>query len=160
MEKCKYEMKEIPQNIRDFCQYIIQFEHGRGKIVTNLRLQKLLYFIQAHCFINRIDPCLPDEMEAWRYGPVMPEVYDRYRFFGSIGIVPKLDIDMNLFVTEPELRELVDYALIQCEEFSTQDLIDISHHQDPWLNAIAKGEKSPITQEVMKAYFLRDQSPE
>lgn len=160
MENCRYGTKKVTQDMFDLCQYIIQYEHSQKRIVTNLRLQKLLYFIQAHCFINMIDPSLPDKMQAWRYGPVMPEAYDKYRFFGSIGIVPRFDVDTEKLVVDPTLKGLVNDVLEQCSDFSTQDLIDISHHQKPWSEAYALGEKSPITQEAIKAFFLCNQGLE
>src|SRR5947209_10944283 len=43
--------------------------------LTNLRLQKLLYYAQAWSLVLRESELFPEEIEAWRWGPVVPVVY-------------------------------------------------------------------------------------
>ena len=45
--------------------------------LTNLRLQKLLYYAQAWSLVVRESELFSDEVEAWRYGPVVPSVYQK-----------------------------------------------------------------------------------
>lgn len=64
------------------CVVTSAFECGRP--VSNLQLQKILYFIQrdymlSHGGITIFD----DEFEAWQYGPVIPSVYWTYSIFGG-----------------------------------------------------------------------------
>ena len=60
---------------RDIAEYIIYREASQGRTVSNLRLQKLLYFVQAQFIVQKDAPCFTERMEAWDYGPVVPEVY-------------------------------------------------------------------------------------
>src|SRR5258708_40323860 len=45
--------------------------------LTNLRLQKLLYYAQAWSLVLRESELFPEEIQAWRWGPVVPAVYDK-----------------------------------------------------------------------------------
>ena len=42
---------------------------------SNLVLQKLLYFIQAYCLVVLNRAAFDEKIEAWMYGPVIPEAY-------------------------------------------------------------------------------------
>jgi uncharacterized phage-associated protein len=51
--------------------------HGRE--ITNLALQKLLYFAHALFLIERKRPLISGYFEAWEYGPVHPTVYQAFK---------------------------------------------------------------------------------
>lgn len=56
-------------------------EYDRIKI-TPLKLQKLLYFCYAWYAGNTGEELFPEDIEAWQYGPVIPEVYREFRECG------------------------------------------------------------------------------
>lgn len=52
--------------------------------VSNLEVQKILYL--AHMFhmgVHDGAPLIREPFEAWNYGPVVPELYQRMKAFGS-----------------------------------------------------------------------------
>lgn len=50
--------------------------------VTNLKLQKILYYVQGY-FLAKFDrPLFPDEIQAWKFGPVVPSVYYEFSSYG------------------------------------------------------------------------------
>ena len=57
----------------------------RGDLMTNLRLQKLLYFAQGWHLARFGRPLFDASIEAWPYGPVVPEVYRAYKEYGAGG---------------------------------------------------------------------------
>lgn len=54
--------------------------------ISNLKLQKILYLIQAYSLIQTKRPCFSEDIEAWDFGPVIPDVYRKYKQFGSTDI--------------------------------------------------------------------------
>lgn len=56
--------------------------------LTNLKLQKLLYYAQAWHLVFRQEPLFTDRIEAWRHGPVVPSVFRQYRHFEDRRIEP------------------------------------------------------------------------
>lgn len=55
-------------------QYIILRCNQLGKSISNLKLQKMLYFLQAEFLVSQDRPCFRERIEAWDFGPVVPEV--------------------------------------------------------------------------------------
>lgn len=57
-----------------------------GIDITPMKLQKLLYLVYKSYLKSTGDPLFPERIEAWRYGPVVKDVYDRFKAFGSNAI--------------------------------------------------------------------------
>lgn len=70
----------------DVAHYIIQKFNEMNKAISNLKLQKVLYFIQAEFLVDINKPCFFEEIEAWDFGPVVPTVYRKYKIYGSANI--------------------------------------------------------------------------
>lgn len=130
--------------------YIIDYEESKGRTVSNLRLQKLLYFVQSIFLTIAGCPCFEEDLEAWDYGPVVPEVYRKYKIFGSTMIPPEENID-SLDIKDDD-RYLIDYALDMCAKYTTRQLVDISHKQSPWKNAYVPGMNNVITKDAILKY--------
>jgi len=54
-----------------------------GDTISNLKLQKLLYYAQGlHLAIYRGAPLFEEQLLAWNYGPVVECVYSRFKEYG------------------------------------------------------------------------------
>ena len=139
-------------NALDVARYIIDYEATQGRTVSNLRLQKLLYFVQAQFIANTPDgsPCFSQRMEAWDFGPGVPCVYREYKYCGSAAIPPE-KINSNKFA--PADQKLINSMLDHCSDISTSTLVDITHAQDPWSNAYHNVFGNEITLGAMRDYF-------
>lgn len=70
-------------NIKDLAEFIIRHCEITQNSISNLKLQKLLYYIQAwHLVFFEKHPLFNDEPEAWVNGPVYREVYNQYKPYG------------------------------------------------------------------------------
>lgn len=133
--------------------YIVNYCNEKGFDITNLRLQKLLYFVQASFFSRYKKPCFSDDFEAWEFGPVVAEIYHKYKFFGSRQILffpfwietEGQEINKN---DEIVISKVLDYL----EPYPTMQLVDISHHQDPWMKA-RESDSKIISKESISEFF-------
>ncbi len=66
-------------NAQEVARYIVRFFQEAGDPVTNLKLQKLLYYVQGWHLALRGRPAFEDRLEAWIHGPVQPGVYGVYK---------------------------------------------------------------------------------
>ncbi len=67
--------------------YIIENLHKHGvRDLTNLKLQKLLYFAYGMHIAVYEEPLFESEIQAWRLGPVIPDVYNEFKDRGSMPI--------------------------------------------------------------------------
>lgn len=89
-----------------------------------------------------------EQIEKWKHGPVVPEVYHLYKDNGSCAIPNPTQIDLSIF-TEEEI-ELMDEVYQVYGQFSAFALSDLTHNELPWLNSQYSEE---IDRTKMKDYF-------
>lgn len=128
--------------------YVIKYCHEKGFTISNLKLQKLLYFIQSSFLTNDLGICFEDDIEAWDFGPVVPSVYHQYKGFGSgnIPITPS-------HVTRPPYASLIHQTVDDLADYSATDLVHITQNQDPWFDAYSPHQHRVITKQAIKDYF-------
>ena len=124
-------------------------EPNGGERLTNLKLQKLLYYQQGFHLAFFGTPLFAEDVEAWMYGPVVPAVYDEYSAYGSSSL-PEVKEPVSLSEDEEELFNEVYDAY---REFSAIGLMNRTHSERPWLDAVPHDRGTVITQESMMAYF-------
>lgn len=86
----------------DLANYIVDKCIKDDAPITNLQLQRILYFVQKD-FLKRGSRAFSDDIEAWEFGPVVPNVYFCFCGFGAMPIlfisrdtVPNLSTDKNI----------------------------------------------------------------
>lgn len=79
----------------DVAKYIINKCTIEQHPVSNLQLQKILYYIQK-IFLQSNLMAFDDDFEAWQFGPVIPDVYYLYCGFGALSIRMKYEIDVDI----------------------------------------------------------------
>ncbi len=149
-------------DVLDVCRYIISYSQDNRYSISNLKLQKLLYLIQAYFLICINKPCFKDKIEAWSFGPVVPKAYREYKSFGSSSIPKqrwyiKPSGETSLFddydIKKAD-KERINAVIDQFKNNSATDLVKITHAQDPWKNAYKEGKNKEITTEAIRRYFV------
>ena len=120
-------------SVHDVANYILhkgsQVE-GVGNI-TNLKLQKLVYYVQGFHTVMLEKPAFDERMEAWLHGPVVPDLYHRVKAFGNSPIsVPE---DFDEATIDEQSAELIDEVLSVYGSFSAWQLRNLTHEETPWL---------------------------
>jgi uncharacterized phage-associated protein len=100
--------------------------------ISAMKLQKLVYYAQAWSLVWDEKPLFSERIEAWAYGPVIPELYREHKgkFMLSQG-----DIKGDPSVLTDSERETVDVVLKAYGDKSSQWLSDLSHIEPPWKDA-------------------------
>lgn len=124
-------------------------EPNGGERLTNLKLQKLLYYQQGFHLAFFGTPLFAENVEAWMYGPVVPAVYDEFSAYGSSAL-PEVKEPVSLSEDEEELFNEVYDAY---REFSAIGLMNRTHSERPWLDAVPHDRGTVISQESMMSYF-------
>ena len=124
-------------------------EPNGGERLTNLKLQKLLYYQQGFHLAFFDTPLFSDSVEAWMYGPVIPSVYEEYSSYGSSSL-PEVNNAISLTNEEEELFNEVYDAY---RDFSAIGLMNRTHKEKPWREATPHDRGTVISQKSMKEYF-------
>ena len=96
--------------------------------ISNLKLQKLLYFAQGFSFQRLNRPLFNDEIEAWEYGPVINSVYQEFKYFGREPIRQRNTISLL-----PEEERLILDVAREYGKYTGNELINITHEKNtPW----------------------------
>lgn len=77
-------------NALDIAKHIIKCFDEKGEPISNLKLQKLLYFAWIEYYNKKKEYLFSQPFEAWRFGPVVPDVYYEYSIFGGLPIFLEL----------------------------------------------------------------------
>lgn len=120
-----------------------------GELMSNLKLQKMLYYEQGYHLAKFGTPLFQEEIEAWMYGPVVPSVYEYYSKFGANGISPEreeLDLDNELE------EKLFNEVFIAYSPYSAIGLMNKTHEEKPWKTTPAKV-GSIISKEKLEKFF-------
>ncbi|MDO8492735.1 MAG: DUF4065 domain-containing protein [bacterium] len=116
--------------------------------ITNLKLQKVLYFAQAYYLSKVGRPLFSDNIEAWAYGPVVPEVYHKFKSKGSNPIICEEDKSS----LSNEDKEILKKVWGTFGGYSASKLVDIAHAHTPWKEASTSPSKV-ISHKAIKEYY-------
>ena len=141
-------------NVFDIANFFIDVAiHNEEDCMTNLRLNKLLYFSQAWSLVKLNRPLFDNKIEAWDYGPVVPEVYHKYKTNKNINIT-EIDEDYSVENLSQEDFDLLLDIMREYGQYTTSRLVDFTHEAgSPWHVCVNRNSKE-ITNESMKNYFV------
>jgi uncharacterized phage-associated protein len=126
---------------RGLANYILDFCDSQHRAVTNLALQKIIYFCHVWALLEFDKPLVKQEFEAWEYGPVLQYVYREFKHAASSPIsnrAKKIDLATGLpsvvLLNPPkELEQFLKKVLNFYTRLSASQLVNLSHVQNgPW----------------------------
>lgn len=104
--------------------------------VTNMSLQKLLYYANAFYMVLHEGIALfPDDCQAWIYGPVYPQIYSKYKEFDNSTLN---GCDMNpeyMNMLNEEEKNLLNAVISSFAVYNGSVLADFTHAEEPWIKA-------------------------
>ena len=124
--------------------FILMDEQNDGEGLTNLKLQKLVYYAQGfHLAIFGVS-LFDENIEAWTYGPVVPDLYQVYKHYGKTP-VPLAD-DFTFDVLSKDEFDLIEEVYRVFGQYSAWQLRDMTHEELPWVNHEQNAEEIPQTE--------------
>ena len=122
-----------------------------SEYISNLKLQKLLYYAQG-TFLAVTDHALfADPIVAWKHGPVVESVYHEYSSNGAKGIVFDEGFDPSTFT--PEENDLLTQVYDVFGQYSAWKLRDMTHQETPWQTTEPS---AVISNDKIRDYFKQE----
>ncbi|HEM2541014.1 TPA: DUF4065 domain-containing protein [Streptococcus suis] len=123
---------------------IVDIAIKNDKPISNLHLQKTLYFVQAFFLVKTGKPIIDGTFSRWPYGPIIKEVYYAFNKYGASEITEPVTIQDFPF-EEIEIEEISTNVFSKYEDEVKQfviklinrtpwDLVEITHKQSIWAN--------------------------
>lgn len=108
--------------------FLNEVDRKAGDSITNLKLQKLVYYAQAWAVTLLGRQLFEEQVEAWAHGPVVDVVYQEYKGYGYGGL-PRSRRKPQF---APEERVLLEDVLAVYGEHSAKFLEVLTHSEQPW----------------------------
>jgi uncharacterized phage-associated protein len=139
-----------PLSCHDVANYFLALaDEDAGDLISNLKLQKLVYYAQGFHLALFDEPLFDERIEAWTHGPVIPELYHSYKHYGS-GAIPSPE-EVNFDIYTLEIKELLDEVYNVFGQFSAWKLRNMTHVEPPWKDV--EGFAGEISHESMREHF-------
>lgn len=126
--------------------------------ITNLKLNKLLFYAQG-CYLARTGhPLFREEIEAWPLGPVVPVIYQKYKVCGKAPI-QNVDEDYSDSVFKAEEMQALLDVMREFGQYTGAALVSMTHKKGtPWSEAEA-ADKKVISKEKIRRFFEKNPVP-
>lgn len=152
-------------SVLDIAKFILSFGP-----MSHLKLQKMIYFAFADYLLKTNKRMFPEEIVAYKYGPVVEEVYFDYKHYGSDEIEDSNDDNEFVFYLDKlsgpssmlkiissedglEVASSVVDVMIKYADYSAIDLVNLSHKKGgPWDRIYDAGMNHEITEQLIKKY--------
>ena len=148
----------------------IQLGIDQGRPLTPMKLQKMLYLAHGIHLATYGKPLLDEPIEAWSYGPVIPDVYQSFKQWGNTPITayPSLYLKIgdrvytDLNSLDAEANKSIGEAWETAKDFDAIQLSEWSHKPgSPWaLSYSGPTASAAIPNELIKNYFKKLIQPE
>ncbi len=145
---------------------VANFFLGKGRL-TQMKLHKLVYFAHGWHLGLLGEPLLTERVQAWRYGPVVPSLWEEFKWFGAEPIdsfatrqvagrarVPTVDPD------DTNVRAILERVSKIYGPRTAVELSRLTHEADsPW-TAVTGGRshwgRIEIPDELLADHFQRE----
>ncbi len=119
--------------------YFILKSLESGQPLTPMKLVKLVYIAHGWYLGLTGEPLISEGAQAWKYGPVIPTVYEQFKSYGGNSITqlahtitPTGQIS-NYPISEAELTEFLDRVWDVYKGFTATELSALTHENNtPW----------------------------
>lgn len=126
--------------------YVINEYNNAGEKINNLKLQKIMYYIQARYLVDHGIPAFNNEIGKWKLGPVVEDLYHLYKNNKANDIIqPENRVNVRFnpdgiisietvedMVLEDDDREVIDGIIRATIGIDKFDLVDRTHRHTPW----------------------------
>lgn len=135
--------------VKMVAEYFLWLTRDQDEQISNLKLQKLLYYAQGYHLANNGIPLFDAPIQAWDHGPVVQDIYRDYKEFGRGGIPSPSRISEHRY-KESE-KKTIEWIFDTFGKFSGTELRNMTHDEPLWKNA---GKNEVIKPAQLREYFL------
>lgn len=126
---------------RSVANFILDVCATQGRSVTNLSLQKIVYFCHVWSLIELGRPLVKQQFEAWQYGPVLQYLYREFKAYDRAPITERATaLDRNTgerrlaaYNFDRPTTDLLHRVVNFYSRLSASQLVELSHIAGgPW----------------------------
>ncbi len=128
---------------REVANFALDFSDNEGRTLSNLALQKVIYFCHVWSLIDFGTPLVKQKFEAWQFGPVLPYLHRQFKHHEKSSIIGRATRinaktgadEIVQYSFDSEKSEHLQKILSFYTRLNTCHLVELSHVQGgPWDN--------------------------
>jgi uncharacterized phage-associated protein len=128
-------------DVREIANFVLDAAEAEGVGVTNLSVNKVVYFLHAFFLVRFDRPLVTAKIEAWNYGPVFRELYREFKSFEDKPITSRAHrinpetgtLELCEYDFSVDEREFLERLARKYVRFSPGTLVSMSHERgSPW----------------------------
>src|SRR5258706_1845214 len=137
--------------------FLLKDKNDHAVALTNLKLQKILYYAQGWYLANFGKPLFEDPIEAWKFGPAIRSIYQQYKDFGNRPLTEEVTDD-DVSHIDSDTKAFLDKIWDAYKGFSGTELVFVTHNAKPWREArrdLGNHDNSDneISKDALESYF-------
>ena len=110
-------------------KWFIAWAEAEQEELSNLKLQKLLYYAQGYHLCERGAPLFSDQIQAWSHCPVVPQVYHQFKSSGNSSIELPPDDSFTWDEVDPVTSDLLSRVWNTYGGYSAGRLRNMTHEE-------------------------------
>lgn len=133
-------------------------DEDAGDLISNLKLQKLLYYAQGLHLALTGKPLYPERIEAWQHGPVVPDIYHAFKEYRACPI--SIEEGNGMAIRDEAVVDFLNEVYDVFGQYSAWKLRNMTHEEPPYKEA--EDSQGEISRASMRRYFrryLNDETP-
>lgn len=134
----------------DVSRYVISYLNKKGFTVSHLKLQKILYYIEAWYLVFTGSSLFREEIEAWQHGPVIRKVWDFYKNDAILNGVLIEETEFYLDASEEQLQ-IINDVIDEYGDKTGYYLENLTHSELPW--QIARRKNKNVDKNTMRQFY-------
>lgn len=141
----------------DIAKYLLELaeREPEPELISNLRLQKLLYYVQGWHLAQHRRPIFAESIEGWKHGPVVRNVYRSLKGQDRDSVTSAQLNGQPLPIHE---QVFVDSIWEAYKGYSASRLYQMTHREQPWIEARAGLSEAdpgdtPLSHDTMFDFF-------
>lgn len=104
-----------------------------GDPMTPMQLLKLVYIAHGWMLGLKGKPLIPERVEAWQYGPVIPSLYAHLREYRGAPVTKKLHSLFDKGQLDDDERSIIDQVYDAYKKYTGMQLSRMTHADGtPW----------------------------
>ncbi len=117
-------------------QRFYELANAEGQKLTNMKLQKLVVFAHGIHLAAYERPLVDEPIRAWNFGPVIPDLYEKLRKYGSSAVTEELipsDEAHQKLAVDSNAESSIDATWKAYGHLTAWQLSELSHRNgSPW----------------------------
>lgn len=149
----------MPYSAKAIANYFLNRANAAGQEITPMKMQKLVYIAHGWHLAIHGEPLIDEPVEAWRYGPVIPSLFQAFRKYGASPIAEHADGVARHALDNVNIQTLDD-VMEAYGEMGAIDLMRLTHaNESPWSKVRDEDDRSSygatIDDDLIKEHFVQ-----